>query len=474
MKKIWFVTTEAVPLAKTGGLADVCGTLPSILNSRGFVPEIIMPWYKTIEAKQVGRMMVRLGAENRYVRIGRIDLAGVEVKLIGAPQFFHREGLYGTESGSYADNDRRFIFFSRAATKYIQRQENTGLIHAHDWFTGLVPFYVKTRPELSEFASVFTIHNLRHQGQFAADSFRLTGLDWKHFSPQGVEYYGQLNLMKAGIVGADRITTVSPTYSREIQTQEFGEGLESVLRSRREDLTGIVNGIDTRTWNPEIDPYLGEEEKFGPEDMGGKDKVKTNLLDKFSLAGAGDEPLVGMVSRLAEQKGIRLLLQNEQAITNLPGRWLILGTGEPELEAGLKRLEKSAPGKIKVIIDFNEKLAHRIVAGSDLYCMPSRFEPCGLNQLYCAQYGTVPVVHRTGGLADTVVDVRETEDAGRATGFSFTKYKPRSFRKTLEAAMSCYHDQPEFWKQLQANGFEKDFSWEKSAEQYVEIYDSIS
>ncbi len=470
MKKIWFVTSEAVPFAKTGGLADVCGTLPEILAEKGLEVNIIMPWYKSIEGKKIKRLMVPLGNNKRLAKIGRIKSGSVPVYLVGASQFFHRENLYGGDYGPYRDNDRRFIFFSRAATQFIESREEPAIIHAHDWFTGLVPFYVKTQPELQKYRSIFTIHNLQHQGIFPAGTFPLTGLDQKYFSPEGIEFYGNVNLMKAGIIGADRITTVSPTYSKEIQKPPLGEGLEKLLARRDSDLTGIVNGIDTEQWNSKTDPFFTDEEKFSDASLEGKKTLKEKLIEKFNLKLPAKEPLIGMVSRLAEQKGIKLLLENQEKINRLPGSWIILGTGEPELENGLKKWSKKNRN-VKVIIDFDEKLAHRIVGGADIYCMPSRFEPCGLNQLYCFQYGTIPVVHKTGGLADTVTDVRE-KDSG-ATGFNFSDYTAKSFFKTLKAAVDYYQNRTDTWHQLQQNGFARDFNWTKSANKYADLYDTI-
>ncbi len=472
MKKIRFVTSEAAPLAKTGGLADVCGTLPLILNQQNYNTSIIMPWYKNLEAKKIDRSIVRLGNEPRYAIYGKTTINGVDVILIKDQQFFNREEYYGTDDGPYPDNDRRFIFFSRAAVQYISKHDSSAVVHAHDWFTGLVPLYLRSRYKRSRFRSVFTIHNLQHQGIFPASSFYLSNLPAYRFSPRWTEFYGNLNLMKAGITAADRLTTVSPTYAEEIQTQQFGEGLEGVIREENKKLTGIINGIDTEIWNSETDPYLEEDEQFSASDISGKKRLKSNLLQEYGLKNGSDLPLIGTVSRLAQQKGIDMLLDMRQELSRLPARWIFLGTGEPELEAGLKQWEREFPDRVRAVIDFDEKLAHRIVAASDIYCMPSRFEPCGLNQLYCAQYGTVPVVHRTGGLADTVADFDES-DQNQATGFSFKNLSPENLKKKIEQAVNLYDSKPATWKQLQQNGFERDFSWKKSANQYAKIYDSL-
>ncbi len=473
MKKIRFISTEAVPLAKTGGLADVCGTLPVILKQQGYDASIIMPWYKNLEAPKIDRTIVELGNERRLATYGQTTIDGVEVILIKDQQFFNREEYYGTDAGPYPDNDRRFIFFSRAAVQYISRHDSSAIIHAHDWFTGLVPLYLRSRFKHSRFQTLFTIHNLQHQGIFPASSFYLSGLPNHRFSPCWSEYYGKLNLMKAGITASDRLTTVSPTYAEEIQTPQFGEGLEGVIREESEKLTGIINGIDSQRWNSETDPYLEEDEQFSASDISGKKRLKNNLLQEYGLKNGSDLPLIGTVSRLAQQKGIDLLLNMRRELSRLPARWIFLGTGEAELEAGLKQWESEFPGRVRAIIDFDEELAHRIVAASDIYCMPSRFEPCGLNQLYCSQYGTVPVVHRTGGLADTVNDLEKT-NRDQATGFSFKNLTPENVKQRIEDAVNCYREQPEIWKLLQQNGFERDFSWERSADKYAQIYDSLA
>ncbi len=460
--KVWFVTPEAVPLAKTGGLGDVCGALPSALEKLGANVSVVMPWYSSIDGKKIDSLSLSLGSENFTVIMGKTQLSGVDVHLVGYPPYYHRQELYGEGNSAYPDNDRRFMLLSRAAIAWGMKTGMPDLFHCHDWFTAMVPMYLNTDSTVPHRPSVFTVHNLQYQGVFPASSYGLTGLSWDRFNPAEVEYYGQLNLMKTGLVYADKITTVSPTYSREIQTSKFGEGLENILRRRSSNLEGILNGIDDEIWNPQKDVYLEKSEKFSRSDLSGKKKLKETLLETYSLESDEEEPLIGMVSRLAGQKGIDLLLESSDELMKLPGNWLILGTGEKRLEAGLKKWEEKYPERVRVILDFNEKIAHRIVAGSDIYCMPSRFEPCGLNQMYSFQYGTVPVVHSTGGLADTVEDGE--------TGFVFDTYLSDNLIECFKRAINTCREEPEGWNGMVKLGMEKDFSWKNSAAKYYDLY----
>ncbi|MGM0380416.1 MAG: glycogen synthase GlgA [bacterium] len=464
---IWFITTEAHPLAKTGGLGDVCGALPGELKKLGADVSVVLPWYNFIRGKKIDHMMVNLDNHQQAVNIGQTELNHVPVYLVGYPPFFNRKELYGEGGQSYPDNDRRFTLFSRAALTWARATSPPDIFHCHDWFTALVPMYLKTDSSFPSRPSVFTIHNLQYQGIFEPESYELTGLNWKYFQPEGVEYYGKFNFMKAGLNYADRLTTVSKKYSQEIQTPQFGEGLDGVLRKRKSDLTGIINGIDTETWNPETDIFFAEEEKYSSQEMEGKETLKNNLLDNYDLKPKNEGPLVGIVSRLVSQKGIDLLLEIGEELMELPGAWIILGTGDSQLENALKQWEYRWPEKIHVALKYDEKLAHRITGASDLYCMPSRFEPCGLNQQYSLNYGTVPVVRRTGGLADTVVDPRDNEPA---TGFVFDSPKPESLLECMARAINVYQQEPEKFACLQKNGMSCNFSWKSSAEKYLKLY----
>jgi starch synthase len=384
---------------------------------------------------------------------------------------FHREGLYDEDGHPYPDNDRRFILFSKAALWAAETHLAPDLYHCHDWFTGALPFLVKHDDRSPERPTVYTIHNLKHQGRFPSDSYRYLECDWDDFRFDTLEHHGQLNLMKGGIAAADRVTTVSPTYAEEIQTGVFGEGLKDTLSHHSEKLSGILNGIDTNTWDPSQDEHLDEEERFEPEDLSGKKRVKQDLLNQFPESDGTEEPLVGMVGRLVDQKGIDLVLDAWEKIRKLPGRWIVLGTGDEALERRLSELSERDPNKIQALITFSETMAHRIEAGSDLFCMPSRYEPCGLNQMYSMRYGTVPVVHATGGLADTVVDPEDNTD--QATGFTFEDPNSEALVGTLQRALDCYQSDRDRWCRIQSNGMERDWSWSKSSRRYEKLYEEV-
>ncbi len=469
---VWFVTSEAAPLAKTGGLADVCGSLPGALAELGTDPAILMPWYGSVTGSSVATLGVPLGERELEVRVGKTRIDRVPVYLIGHDPCFDRTGLYGDEDGGYEDNDRRFTLFSRAVLEWAKRQGPPDLYHCHDWFTGLVPALIRTQPDHEERPVVFTIHNLHHQGVFPADSLRYTGIPQSHFHPEELEFYGQLNFMKAGIVYADRITTVSPTYGREIQTEEAGEGLEGVLRSRGEALTGILNGIDTDRWNPKTDTFLRQDERYDVGDRGGKRILRGRLVSRCGLGGGESRPLIGFIGRMVPQKGADLILEAWDQLVDLPANWVVLGTGDPEIEQGFRRIESQHPDRVKTWIRFSERKAHRIEAGADMFCMPSRFEPCGLNQMYSMRYGTVPVVHRTGGLADTVVDPADSS-GDSPTGFCFDTFSVEGLTSALTRATDAFRTDPSLWRQLQTNGMNRDWSWTSSARSYRHLYREI-
>lgn len=465
--QVIFVSSEASPLVKTGGLADVCGSLPGEIQTLGLGTRIVLPWYKTIEGTILGTTMVPLSGREIKVTYGETSIGEVPVLLVGHPPMFHRDGLYHENGKPYPDNDRRFILFSKAAVLGAEQYFEPDGYHAHDWFTGIIPMLLKYHEDFPNRPCVYTIHNLRHQGEFPVESFRYSGISWDHFRFDTAEHYGQLNLMKAGISTADHVTTVSPTYAEEIQTKEYGGGLEEVLRYHSDKLSGILNGIDTGAWNPSHDSYLEEEEQFDIDNLSGKYKTRSNLLREAGLPEM-DRPLIGLVGRLVPQKGIDLVLDHWPALKRLEAQWIVLGTGDTEFENGLRKIENRCPEMFSAKIMFSERWAHRIEAGADLFCMPSRFEPCGLNQIYSMAYGTVPIVHRTGGLADTVIDPSESED--KATGFTFKKFSGDAFVNTVKRALNVYHNQPNHWSKIQENGMKKDFSWQASAKKYLRCY----
>ncbi len=480
---ICFATSEAVPYAKTGGLADVCGVLPREIARAGHTVSLVMPAYRSvahrgqsIESTPI-EFEVPVGSKSvkAEVLLGQLPESEVSVYFIRQDDYFDRDGIYGEGGADYEDNCERFVFFSRAVLKLIEQVPlDVDLLHTHDWTTGLIPAYLKIEGDserLARIATLMTVHNLAYQGTFWHWDMLLTGIDWKYFNWQQMEFHGDLNLLKTGLVFADAINTVSPRYAEEIQSPPLGCGLETVLRARRSVLSGIINGVDYRTWDPAEDRYLVRP--YGVDNYReGKAECKRALQRELGLKPDPDRPLIGFVGRLAGQKGLELAVPVMQAWAEREDvQWAILGTGEKRLEKQLRDLATENPGRIGVVIDFSEPLAHRIEAGSDLFLMPSEYEPCGLNQLYSLKYGTLPVVHETGGLADTVTGANEeTLASGSATGFSFQSYTQAALAQTLEVALSLYRDHPELWQQMVTVAMQQDWSWQQSAARYLALY----
>ncbi len=484
--KILFVSSEAVPFAKTGGLADVVGALPREVARLRHEVRLVLPRYGTIESasyglKEWGRLAVPAssGIVSAVVEEGRLPGSDVQVFTIGHDPFFARQGLYGEAGADYPDNLERFAFFCRAALELLLAftkvtRWTPDVLHAHDWQAALSVVYLKSlytrRPEFKKLGSLLTVHNLGYQGLFPATAFPKTGLGPEFFTPKTLEFYGQANLLKGGLVFADLLTTVSPTYSREIQTPEFGAGLDGVLRERRDRLSGVVNGIDTEAWNPESDPHL--KVLYSPSDLVGKRSCKEALQRELSLP-VRDVPLLAVISRFTPQKGLDLVAAVLPELMRLDVQVALLGTGDPPLELQFQSFHMRYPDKIGVRIGFDDALAHAIEAGADLFLMPSRYEPCGLSQLYSLRYGTVPVVRKTGGLADTVVAYTpQTAAEGRATGFAFTDATPEALLTTILLALRVYADRAE-WMGLIKAGMATDVSWTRSAEAYVALYQRI-
>ncbi|HVA45475.1 MAG TPA: glycogen synthase GlgA [Pirellulales bacterium] len=478
--------SEAVPFAKTGGLADVMASLPIELERLGHRPLVFLPAYRRavecgqpVEATDVS-LTVQIGSKTVSGRLLRSVLPNstVPVYLVQQDDYYRREDLYGVNGSDFVDNCERFVFFCRAVLEAVrQLQIPIDVVHAHDWQTGLIPAYLKAEyrgvPLYERVASLFTIHNLSYQGVFWHWDMLLTGLDWKYFNWHQMEFYGKLNLMKTGLVFADAINTVSPRYAEEIQTAPLGCGLEGVLQQRRDVLSGIVNGVDYRIWNPKTDGQLArnyDERTFAE----GKAACKSALQAELGLPQDKNLPLIGFIGRLVDQKGLDLVsgvLQDGLRTSDV--QWVLLGTGEPKYHQLLSTLAERFPQKLALRLAFSDPLAHRIEAGADIFLMPSRFEPCGLNQLYSLKYGTVPVVRATGGLADTVTDTNEqTLAAGTATGFTFRAYEALALAETLRRAIDAWH-QPHLWSQIVAAGMRQDWSWQRSARQYVEVYQSL-
>jgi starch synthase len=463
------------PFAKTGGLADVAGALPKALAALGHDVRVLMPKYRGVDrhAHSLASILhLRVPIADRHsegtVLEGRTD-SRVSLYLLANDHYYDRDGLYTTPDGDYWDNCERFIFFCRAA---LEAARGLGwrpqVIHANDWQTGLIPVYLATLyrddPVCREIATLFTIHNLAYQGVFWHYDMPMTGLGWDLFTPAGIEFYGKINFLKGGLVFADLLNTVSRTYAREIQTPEFGCGLEGVLQERSSALFGVVNGIDYEVWNPETDPEIPK--RYTAEDLEGKRICKVSLREELGLR---DEPgpLLGMVTRLAEQKGTDLVLAALPELLAEGCQLVLLGSGDPSLEQAFADAAQRSPGQAVVRLGYDAALARRIYAGADCLLMPSRYEPCGLGQLISLRYGTVPVVRWTGGLVDTVKEFDPATGAG--TGFGFEGFSVEALAGAVRRALATYR-QPERWRQLVLNGMAEDFSWEASAREYVTLY----
>ncbi len=484
---IVYLTTEAVPFAKTGGLADVCGTLPRRIAELGHQATVIMPAFRgirdtglPIETTDISFAIPLADRKLMGARLlkGHLPDSDVPVWFIDQPQYFDREFLYGTAAGDYPDNAERFTFFCRAAIQAMVRLGwSADIVHCNDWQSGLVPALMKwestSSPSLARAASLITIHNLAYQGNFPASEFRWTGLDWAYFNPEAFEFYDHINFLKTAIVTADAITTVSPRYAEEIRTSEQGCGLDGVLSARANRITGIINGIDQTIWDPATDPLLAAHYDAANW-QSGKLENKRALQRELQLEGSDELPVIGLVGRLAEQKGWDLILPvlrwhlSEGRAT----QWIVLGSGDAKYEQQLRQLVADYPGKFALHVGFSDQLAHRIEAGSDLFVMPSHYEPCGLNQLYSLRYGSVPIVTETGGLANTVVDCTpETLADHTATGFFIHDRDPQSLDDAIGRALQLRYHQPDSWKQIVQTGMNQDWSWRKSAAQYIQLYE---
>ena len=468
--RILLIASEVEPFAKTGGLADVAGALPRALTALGHDVRVFVPKYRGVEtvaghlSTALPRVHVPMGDRTREGAVleGRLG-RDVPVYFLVHDHYYDRPGLYGTEDESYLDNCERFVFFCRGALESLKALDwIPQVIHANDWQTGLVPVYLETLyagdPALSSIATLFTIHNAAYQGTFWHFDMPMTGLGWDLFTPAGLEFYGKLNFMKGGLIFADLLNTVSPTYAQEIQTPEFGHGLEGVLQSRSSDLFGVLNGIDTEQWDPGTDEHIAK--RYTPDDLAGKATCKAALLSEMGLDPDGS-PLIGVVSRLAHQKGLDLVPEAVPGLLDLGYQLVVLGTGESWLEEALTGAAAAHPGRIAVRIAFDEDLARRIYAGADMFLMPSRYEPCGLGQMLSMRYGTIPIVRRTGGLADTV-------DEGR-TGFLFVEPWAAALIDAARHARDAFRDAAT-WRQLVRNAMAEDFSWHTSAKEYVSLY----
>ncbi len=474
--KILMVASEVAPFAKTGGLADVTGSLPPALVALGHDVRLVMPWYPCVRtvtgnlrpARQP--LMVPMGGRVYQVRYRSSQHGDVPAHFIDVPEFFDRPGLYGEEGEDYPDNAERFGLLSRAALELARRLDFApDVVHAHDWQTGLVPVYLRQHlwrdPFFAATGSLFSIHNLGYLGAFPLAAHRELGIEQHLLNSEALEYHGQLSLLKGGIRFADQVNTVSPTYCREIQTPQYGMGMDGLLRARSDRLHGLLNGLDGSLWSPAMDPALPAP--YTPGKLTGKAACKRALQQELGLQAAPRVPLVAMVTRLDSQKGIDLVLESWDRLMARNLQLVILGSGNPDYQRRLSEAAAFYPGQASVLTRFDDALARRIYAGSDIFLMPSRYEPCGLGQLIALRYGSVPVVHATGGLADTIIDPLETPQ--QANGFQFHAYRNASFLDGLDRALAAFADTTG-WRKLVKRGMSQDMSWERAAGEYVRLY----
>lgn len=479
--KILMVTSEAVPFAKSGGLADAVTALSRSLSRAGHEVKILMPRYYSIDRTALepveGGIGVEVGPGGEWGGLYRSTLSGssVQVYFLEHERFFGRDGIYGNKTETdYLDNPLRFSFLSRAAFPFCRALGwIPDIIHAHDWPSALAPVYLRhaeSKTEFAKTASVLSIHNLGYQGVYPKESYPFFRLPWELFHGAGLEFYDKVNLLKAGLASADCLATVSPTYAREIQTPDFGFGLDGLLRSRSADLVGILNGVDLDEWDPEADPHLPA--RYSAADLRGKAACKAALQKEFGLPAQADRPLFGMVTRLSEQKGIGELFgplygSAYRVCSEMEIQFAVLGSGERWCEAELASLSTRLPN-FKARIGFDDRLSHLIEAGSDFFVMPSRYEPCGLAQMYSLRYGTLPVVHRTGGLADTVENYNQETGAG--TGFMFDNLTPRAIYDTVGWATWAWYNRRAHVDAMRVRAMGRRFPWERSAEEYAKLY----
>lgn len=470
------LSSEVAPFSKTGGLADVAAALPEALAQAGIDAVVISPFYpsvaRTAAPEPVRAFPVTVGSKTTTIRLLELERRRVRHIFIDEPGSFNRPYLYGDRAGDFPDNAERFVLFCRGALlALVELGIRPDVVHCHDWQTALVPFLLKEhfarQPALSRARTVLTVHNLGYQGNFPKDRLALLEVPDRLFAPDGLEFYGSVSFLKAGLVFADRLTTVSPTYSKEIQTPELGFGLDGVLRARASDLSGILNGIDTEVWNPATDPHLSRT--FDAGSLDAKRANKAGLCRELALR-PDDSPLFGSVTRLAGQKGIDKVIAWIPDLVSAGARIVILGTGSAEYENELRTLAQRYPDSVSVTVGFSERLAHRIYGSSDFFLMPSEYEPCGLGQMISLRYGTLPIAARTGGLADTIVDLDQSPDAG--TGFLFTRGSTREFGAKLRSALALYGNAAAF-RRVQRRAMARDFSWTTRCREYIRLYRTL-
>lgn len=479
--KILFVASEAVPFSKTGGLADVAGALPKALRRLGCDVRVVLPLYRATREAGVPlepcleELPVEIAGKSLPAAIFRSEMeGGVPCYFVGRDELFDRPYLYGTPEGDYTDNALRFTYLCQAVFSLCRALSYAPeVLHCHDWQTALVPAYLRTlfaeAPFFRDTRCLLTLHNLAYQGAFSPSAFLQTGLPETFFSVKGMEFWGKMNFLKGGLVTADLLNTVSPTYSKEILTEEFGCGLEGVLSARRGDLFGILNGADYEAWDPGRDPYLSSS--YGPDSLEGKRACKVALLEEMGIGPEGIQaPLFGMISRLTYQKGVDLVQARLGEMMEQGVNFILLGDGEEKYKNGFDRLSRAFSGRFTFRYGFDPLLAHRIQAGIDFLLMPSRYEPCGLNQIYSMRYGTIPVVRATGGLKDTVHEFSPATMEG--TGFLFEAYDGEAMMQAVRKAARFYGDK-RLVDRARRNGMEQSFSWDRSAEAYLALYEKL-
>ena len=475
--RVLVVASEAIPYSKTGGLADVAAALPRALAALGHDVTLVLPRHRGAQVLEapLDRFAVEMGGHHyEAVAYAGVGAPGLHVVLIDHPAFFDRDGVYGSGGHDYEDNPKRFAFLSLAALEFARRRGTpVDIVHAHDWPGGLVPVYLRTRydgdPVLGNAATVFTIHNAAYQGLFSSEWLPQLGLGWDLFTTEGLEYWLHISLLKGGIAFSDVVTTVSRRYAQELQAPETAFGFDGVIRSRRDDLLGIQNGIDVEVWNPATDPYLPAP--YDASHLEGKVAARRRLLETLGLPedSSSRRPIIAMVSRMVDQKGLDLIAAVAEELPSLGATFVIMGEGEPWYEEMWRSLARRYPESIAVRVGFDEALSHLIEAGADLFMMPSHREPCGLNQMYSLRYGTVPVVRATGGLADTVDDADRTPNGGN--GFVFEDASGAALLAALRRALTVFREDPARWRTLQQAGMSRDFSWHVSARAYLEAYE---
>ncbi len=485
---VLFLSSEVFPFAKTGGLADVASSLPQAMKEIGNDVRLAIPRYGFVNERKfriheiirlkdinipIGKKVAKLNVKSSFL-IG--EKSKVQIYFIDSSEFFGRQGIYQDPKTKkdYPDNDERYIFYSRGIFEILKRLGwAPHIIHCNDWQTGLVPVYLKKiygkDPFFKKVKTVFTIHNVAYQGNFPKETFQKTGLPEDVFTPEGAEFYDKLSFLKAGIVYSDVVTTVSGTYAKEISdSQEYGCGMEGVLKKRKKAFSGIVNGIDYSVWNPDTDQFIPF--KFSIKSIDAKVENKKYLLKKYNMKFDPQVPLIGMVTRLVEQKGIDLVIDGFADLMKMNVQLILLGTGEKQYHTKLEALAKKYPDRFALELRYDDELSHLIEASADMFLMPSKFEPCGLNQLYSLKYGTLPVVRKTGGLVDTVKEVNVQKGTG--TGFFFDEYKKEEMLKAVSHAVNAFGDQ-KGWQRIIRNAMAEDFSWTNSARQYEELYNRI-